>query len=394
VTMKQNVKKIGVLAFLGDGHSGGICQYSQSLVDALATNTDQNIQYIIITDHNENFFDHYRLEIRKITRPKASLVVKITRLIQLYFKIKKPLFFSQDELAAYEDLDLFICPVISAYPHFYLNRPFIFTLHDLQERYYPEYFTLTTRIIRYVLNTVLSATSTHILCESNYVKTDIVKFLKQKATKISVIPAPPPSNLINFTFDNDKFATIVAKYQLPAKYLLYPAQFWYHKNHLKLLEAFKLITKQHDDLHLVLTGSKKNNYPNVIAKIQELELADKVLHLGYIAYEDLPYLYKMSAMLVMPTLFESISIPIYEAFALQVPVCASNVVALPEQVQDAGLLFDPNDTTDIANKIMQLLTDSQLRETIVAKGYAKILNFSHGKYKDQIIDIIRNLLPF
>ena len=46
----------------------------------------------------------------------------------------------------------------------------------------------------------------------------------------------------------------------------------------------------------------------------------------------------MSIMLVMPTLFESVSIPIYESFFLKVPVCASNVVALTEQVGGAGIL--------------------------------------------------------
>ena len=119
-----------------------------------------------------------------------------------------------------------------------------------------------------------------------------------------------------------------------------------------MLEPFKLDLEQYNDIHLVLTGARQNNYQNVSSKITELELESKVLHLGYIAYEDLPYLYKMSEMLVMPTLFKSISIPIYEAFALKVPVCASNVVALPEQVGEAGLLFDPNNTTEMANKII------------------------------------------
>ena len=49
-------------------------------------------------------------------------------------------------------------------------------------------------------------------------------------------------------------------------------------------------------------------------------------------------------MLVMPTLFESVSNPIYELFFLKVPVCASNVEDLTEQVSGSGILFDPNDS--------------------------------------------------
>ena len=63
-----------------------------------------------------------------------------------------------------------------------------------------------------------------------------------------------------------------------------------------------------------------------------------------ISYEELLYVYKMSTMLVMPTLFESVSNPIYELFFLKVPECASNVEDLTEQVSGSGILFDPNDS--------------------------------------------------
>jgi len=66
-------------------------------------------------------------------------------------------------------------------------------------------------------------------------------------------------------------------------------------------------------------------------------------------------------------------------------------VALPEQIGDAGLLFDPNNTTEMANNIIQLITDNKLRETVIEKGYLKILSFSHDKYKDQITSVVKNL---
>ena len=62
---------------------------------------------------------------------------------------------------------------------------------------------------------------------------------------------------------------------------------------------------------------------------------------------------KAMQFLLMPTLFESVSIPIYEACALEVAVCSSNVVALPEQVGDAGLIFDPHNINDMAEKMIQ-----------------------------------------
>ena len=123
-------------------------------------------------------------------------------------------------------------------------------------------------------------------------------------------------------------------------------------------------------------------------KIAELNLESRVKHIGYIDYEDIPYLYRMSQMLVMPTLFESVSIPIYEAFALGVPVCCSNVVALPEQVGDAALIFDPHDIEDMSEKIVLLLRDKNLAETLVTKGKLRVNNFDHKNYLNKILSIV------
>jgi glycosyltransferase involved in cell wall biosynthesis len=96
----------------------------------------------------------------------------------------------------------------------------------------------------------------------------------------------------------------------------------------------------------------------------------------------------MSQFLVMPTLFESVSIPIYEAFALEVAVCSSNVVALPEQVGDAGIIFDPNDSSDIAEKIIMYLENDELRMQKAKVGFEKVVNFNHNEYRKKLISII------
>ena len=78
------------------------------------------------------------------------------------------------------------------------------------------------------------------------------------------------------------------------------------------------------------------------------------------SYEELLYVYKMSIMLVIPTLFECVSTPIYELFFLKAPVCASNVVDLTEQVGGACIQFDPNDVYDMAKKISILLINENI----------------------------------
>jgi glycosyltransferase involved in cell wall biosynthesis len=385
IGFKVIMRKIGILAFSGQS-AGGIYQYTQSIIDALKN--DNSNRYIIFCNIYDNRFENSGLEVRKINKPKSNFVVKTIRLLQYLFLIREPYFFNDKELNIFNDIDIFLSPTISIYPHFYLNKPFVFTLHDMQERYYPEFFTTKERIIRWLRNKILAKSANRIICESDYVKNDITKFIKINSNKISIIQSPPPEEFLNYKFKEENFQKVRKKYDLPEKYIFYPAQCWYHKNHIRLVEAFKIVNEKCNDIHLIMTGSQKNNYNNLIEKIKELNLEEKSLHLGYIDYEDVPYLYKMSMMLIMPSLFESVSIPIYEAFALEVPVCSSNVVALPEQVGDAGLIFDPNSINDIANKILIYIEDEDLRKEKAYKGYIKVKNFNHREYQKKLLRIL------
>ncbi|MEZ4938244.1 MAG: glycosyltransferase family 1 protein [Crocinitomicaceae bacterium] len=379
------MKKIGILAFWNK-YGGGVYQYTQSIVDALKT--DDSHQYIVFCFDDDTRFDDYGLEVRKIKEFGSSGLNKVIRFLQFYFYIQKPWGIPKEDLDQFEDIDLFFSPCISEYPHFYLKKDFVFTLHDMQEKYYPHFFSRYIRFTRWLYNRTLTKKAKAIICESEFVKRDIVQFTKTKTEKIHIIPSPPPADFLNLKLENSEALKVKEKYNLPDQYIFYPAQCWEHKNHLKLVEAFKICQKKHPEVHLVLTGSQKDNYPNLVHKIQFENLENKIHHLGYIDYNDFPYLYTSSLFLVMPTLFESLSIPIYEAFALGVPVCSSNVVALPEQVGDAGLLFDPHNSENMAARMIEYLDNPSLRDLMGSKGKQRVLDFNHQNYKSQLIQII------
>ncbi|MEN3014693.1 MAG: glycosyltransferase, partial [bacterium] len=112
----------------------------------------------------------------------------------------------------------------------------------------------------------------------------------------------------------------------------------------------------------------------------------------YIPNDEMPYLYKLSTALVMPSLFESVSLPIWEAFYLGVPVVSSNVCAIPEQIRDAGLIFDPHNPEDIAEKIYRIWTDSDLRRELAERGYNRIKQMTIENYAKQWNNILKTLL--
>jgi glycosyltransferase involved in cell wall biosynthesis len=382
--MSKGKKIVGILAF-GNEEGGGIYQYTQSIIDALKF--DRTKKYVIFCNEKDDRFDNLNIDVRKLPNRNSFFFLKLLEYLQIILKIRNPISFSTNELKSFIDIDIFLCPSISLYPHFFLGKPFVFTLHDMQERYYPEFFTKKDRFFRWLNTKRLSSFANNIICESSFVKKDIIKFLGVSENKITIIESPPPEEFLNFSFEKLQMEKVVKKYSLPEKFIFYPAQCWPHKNHLNLIEAFNIIKSTHPDVNLVFIGSQKEYYKILTKKINDLNLTKKIFHLGYIDYEDLPYLYRLSEMLVMPSLFESVSIPVFEAFAIGTPVCCSNVVALPEQVGDAGVIFDPNNIFDMASKISLLLKDKQFKKELIVKGSQRVSNFNHQNYKVKLIGL-------
>jgi len=83
--------------------------------------------------------------------------------------------------------------------------------------------------------------------------------------------------------------------------------------------------------------------------------------LGYLPYEDLPSLYNLATMMVFPSLFEGFGIPLLEAMACGCPVVCSRTTSIPEVVEKAALLFDPQSAEEIASAIFKVWNDIDLR---------------------------------
>ena len=205
-----------------------------------------------------------------------------------------------------------------------------------------------------------------------------------------MIAAPP---LRQFFADeaDDRLQATQARLQLPEKFLFYPAQFWAHKNHLRLIEAFRDVAAEVPDLRLVLTGKKRDEYEAVMSAVDRFGLSERVRHLGYVEQDDLQAIYRLATALVMPSLFESVSIPIYEAFQVGTPVAASGILAIPEQVGDAGLLFDPNSVASIGQAILKIVNEPETARLLARKGQDRMLAMTPERYGAQLQELLRGV---
>lgn len=363
--------RVGILASSKPSF-GGSFQYTLSMIEALRL--IPNNEYTLFVSAANNAYAHLRL-------PTVNLPSGLSAASRRVAQSLRP------SVGLFHGVDKVIAPIYSPYL-LASSRPFVFTLHDLQERYYPAYFSVAQRSWRRLMSTSLTRAAARIICESDHVKMDIIRYLHVDERKIAVIPAPPVSAFRDEDVSPDRLATVKGTLLLADQFLFYPAQFWPHKNHARLVEAFALLASRHERCQLVFTGQKAHDFDRVFARVAELGLGARVRHLGYLSTEELAAVYKLATIVVVPTLFESISIPVYEAFLAGTPVCASKVVALPEQIGDAGLLFDPTSPEDIAERIDAVLRDPVLSGELVRRGRERMRLLTIDRYALQLQELL------
>jgi glycosyltransferase involved in cell wall biosynthesis len=367
--------KLGVIALAGPDN-GGTYQYTLSMLQALRHTS--GFQITLYGDPQNPDFTELGYPIFGFSESRLEQLMALAA-DGMHIRLTDP-FILQDILLA----------PIYALALLHTSKPFAFTLHDLQENYYPENFSRWQRLWRYQVYSRLLGRARRVICESSYVKTDIIRYFDIPEERIAVITAPPLRQFLADETD-ERLRAMRVRLQLPEKFLFYPAQFWTHKNHLRLIEAFREVATEVPDLKLVLTGKKRDQYETVMSAVESFELNERVCHLGYVEQDDLQAIYRLATALVMPSLFESVSIPIYEAFGVGTPVAASGILAIPEQVGDAGLLFDPTSVASIKDAILGIAGDPEAARLLGKRGRDRMAAMTPERYGIQLQDLLLGL---
>jgi glycosyltransferase involved in cell wall biosynthesis len=259
---------------------------------------------------------------------------------------------------------------------FRTSIPTIYHPHDLQHLHLPHLFSAKVRQDREVIYRGLCELARFVAVASTWTKRDVIECYGLPPEKVRVIPLAPPVE----AYDRPSDAMCQAvreRHGLPETFALYPAQSWPHKNHLALLEAVALL-RQRDRVRvpLVFTGFRTDHATVIQHRIRELGLVEDVLWLGFVDPKELAALYRLCRCVVIPTLFEAGSFPMFEAFVLRAPVACSNVTSLPAQAGDAALIFDPHRPDDLAHALGRIWGDADLRAELTERGLERVAQFT------------------
>ncbi len=264
--------------------------------------------------------------------------------------------------------------------------PYIFTVWDLGHRILPAFPEMSSGISdwneRENVYREMLYRATRVLTANETGKEEILENYSIPADKIRIVPFPM-STICDI--EEAKPNT-----ELPDEYFIYPAHFWPHKNHIRIIEALKILRDEHGiKINVVFTGARTPTRKYIENEIEKLDLKEQVTFAGLVSDAELKYLYLKSRGVIYSSLFGPNNIPPDEAIVLKKPLIISGIKGHREQMGDSALYFDPYNAKELADCILTLLNDEKKMEEIgknAGKLRDKLINYSYTKTVFPILD--------
>jgi glycosyltransferase involved in cell wall biosynthesis len=281
-----------------------------------------------------------------------------------------------------ENCDLWIFPGPSRFASIFPGRSLI-AVHDLMHRYeshFPEVGERGEYRRRERLYGNICRSAAGVLVSSECGRDHVQECYGLTDQKIFI----QPFTSTVYADDHEDQTDVVERYRLPQKFLLYPAQFWQHKNHRRLLGALARAYNRCPDVALVLCGGFRLEYKEV-SQFARMNGLEHVVHfLGYVPDRDVTSLYRRARALIYPSFFGPANIPPLEAFALGCPVAAADVYGAREQLGGAALLFDPTSESEMADAMEVLWRDDGLCRRLRQCGLTRNLAWGAPEFAGRL----------
>ncbi len=280
----------------------------------------------------------------------------------------------------------------------YFNGPVILTLHDI---IYLESISFSGssyqnfgNLYRRFVVPKLVKKSKYIITVSQFEQQRISEHLKLDKNKTTAV-YNGKSEVFRVCEDNAKKNEIKAKYNLPDNFILFFGNTAPKKNTSGVLAAYiEYCSKMSDPLELVITDCTPQLIETLVKKVdpKSANVLHKIRILDYVNFTDVPILYNLSDLFLYPSFRESFGLPIIEAMACGTPVITSDTSSMPEVSGEAAVLVDPKKPSEIAKSMVDVLSNSNLRNELVEKGLDRAKAFNWESTAQQTQELYKSMI--
>lgn len=290
-------------------------------------------------------------------------------------------------------VDLLYFTTHSSRPTCLLELNYITTVLDLCHRDFPEFpevskFGAFQERENHFRNTLPRAIA--VIVASDTLAIDLARKYGVNESRMVSMPFNQSPFLELEDRDKDYFEKVCIKYELEAGYYLYPAQLWPHKNHIRVLEALKIINDRpltQKKINFVFSGGDGGAGSYLKKMVMYMNLSDQIKFLGFIPPEDMLGLYMGCSAVVMPTYFGPTNIPPLEAWGLGKPLIYSR--HLGAGINNAALLVNPDSSIELAEAMLRI-DDQNLVDRLIQSGFTQIQNLRRDRKaaEEQLLNIL------
>ena len=239
--------------------------------------------------------------------------------------------------------------------------------------------SIATYFYKYLADKVLAHSDAIISVSESYIYES--RFLGKYRDKIIVIPNGINLEEFDIPYSKEECRDLL-KLDKEKNIILFVGSLHPLKGPHILLKAIpKVIRKNRDTLFVFVGGGDIDRYKKLS---EELGVREYVKFTGYVD-KNKPFYYKASDIFVLPSFLECLPLVILEAMACGVPIVASKVGGIPDVVKDGwnGLLVPPGDSEALANAIIYLLENEDIRERMGKNGRERVKNYSWDKIAEE-----------
>ncbi len=252
---------------------------------------------------------------------------------------------------------------------FFSPKNSVVMVHDSAFEAFPNVYRFFGRQYLKLMNRLIVKKSKTILTSTEFNKKEMAKFYGQAVVdKIKIIPLAYDSEKYNLNNPVEK--------NVYGQYILSVGRLEEKKNTKRIILAFELVKKQFPNLKLILIGKPGAGFEEIEITINNSIYKKDIILPGFVVSKDLLNILKNAQVFVFPSLYEGFGIPVLEAMAVGLPVIVSKGNALEEVGKDVVISVDPLSVEEIANKIFDLLSDSNLRDKKIKLGLEEVKKYS------------------